>query len=93
MKLSWNSQEESENIERYGISFAEAAQVVKNTSSFKIRNILNDFNYIGPTDDISKVLTVCCVQEDGYKKIRWAKKATSREESTYFMYLATGELE
>lgn len=92
MKISWNSLEEKENIERFGISFTEAAQVVKNSTSFRIRNIERDFIFIGPVDDISKILLVSCRIEEGFRTIQWARKATSKEESAYFMHLATGEL-
>ena len=92
MKVGWSSIEEIENIERFGVSFRAASEVVRNSTSLKVRNLYQDFFYIGPTNDLSTVLAVNCKIEGRFRKIYWARKATFREGNSYFNHLAEGGL-
>lgn len=90
MKVAWNKDEEAQNLKTYGISFKLAKEVIMNSSSLKVSNLERDFVFIGPTDDLGKVLVVNCKLEDGFRKIRWARRASPKEEDGYFNFLAEG---
>lgn len=92
LPVYWNEQESQENFLRFGVSFKEAKEVVCNMSSFHIQNIEKDYTFIGPMNDLSKILIVNCKKEDGFRKIYWARKASINEEKVYFNHLATGVL-
>lgn len=92
MKVAWNIEEEALNIETFGVNFKEAKEVVLNSSSLKLPNLEKDFVFIGPVDDLRKVLVVNCKLEEGFRKIRWARKAFKKEENGYFNFLAEGDL-
>ncbi len=93
LPISWNEYECQENYQKFKISFSEAREVILNPSSLKIRNIGKDYNFIGPVNDLSKILIVNCVQQSGVRKITRARKASRSEESAYFMNLAMGGLD
>lgn len=91
MKVDWNLEEELENVDLFGINFSEAKEVILNNASFKIRNIAGDFLYIGPTEDLSKILIVNCIIEDDSKKITFSRLATKKEQDTFFLHLIQGD--
>jgi uncharacterized DUF497 family protein len=93
LPISWNELESLENYSKYKVTFSDAKEVVQNMSSLKIRNIGKDYNFIGPVNDLSKILIVTCSKEDGIRKILKARKASRSEESAYFMNLPMGGLE
>jgi hypothetical protein len=78
-------------VETFGINFKQAREVVLNSSSLKLPKIDKDYVFIGPLDDLSKILVVHCITEDGFGKITWARIATPREDSAYFNFLAEGD--
>lgn len=92
LSVAWSSSDEYANIERYGICFKEAREVVLNTSSLKIKNVLGDYSFIGPNNNLSKVLVVFCKNERGLRKIINARMASKNEENAYFRFLAEGDL-
>ncbi len=92
LRVGWSKKEEAENVEAFGVSFNLAKEVVLNSSSLKLANLDKDFVFIGPVDDLSKILVVNCTREQGFRKISWARKASQKEESGYFNYLAEGSL-
>lgn len=92
LRVAWNKEEEIENIKKYSVDFKIAKEVVLNSSSLRVHNVLKDFNFIGPVDDLSKILVVATILEGEYRKIRLARKATPKEESAYFNHLAMGGL-
>lgn len=93
LPVAWSYQDELSNIEEFKVNFKEAREVVLNSSSLKLRNIEKDYSFIGPVDDLSKILMVNCMREDGFRKIRWGRMASRNEESAYFNFLAMGGLE
>lgn len=93
LKIGWNLIEEQLNIKKWSINFNEASQVIRNSSSFKIRNIARDYIFIGPVNDLSKILLVDCKLEEEFRKIVHARKATQIEENMYFNNLANGGIE
>lgn len=79
LKVAWNIEEEALNIETFGVNFKEAKEVVLNSSSLKLPNLEKDFVFIGPVDDLSKVLVVNCKLEEGFRKIRWPGKPSKKK--------------
>lgn len=90
LPVSWNITDEKENFLKFKVTFREAKEVVQNMSSIKIRNIGKDYNFIGPVNDLSKIVIVNCSKEDGIRRILSARLASRSEESAYFMNLAMG---
>lgn len=93
LRVIWNHDEEQENILKFGVNFREAKEVVLNASSLKLRNLYKDFQFIGPVNDLSKILVVNCIPEEGFRKVRWARKASLKEQNAYFNFLANGDLQ
>lgn len=75
LPVAWSYKDELSNIEEFKVNFKEAREVVLNSSSLKLRNIQKDYSFIGPIDNLNKILTVYCVKEDGFRKILTARKA------------------
>lgn len=92
LPIGWSSIEEMENMQANEVDFKSAAQVVRNESSLRIHNLLSDYLFIGPTNDLSKILYVNCILEDGFRKITSARKATAKEMNSYFDHLSEGPL-
>lgn len=93
LKIGWSIEDELANIEKWNINFKLAKQVVRNSSSIKVSNIVKDFNFIGPVNDLSMILLVNCMLEDGFRKIVHARRASKIEENAYFNFLANGGLQ
>lgn len=92
LSVAWSYEDELVNIEKFKIGFKEAREVVLNASSLKLRNIHKDYAFIGPVDDLGKILLVYCINEDRLRRILTARKASAKEENSYFNYLAMGDL-
>ncbi len=92
LPIRWNELESQDNLLKFNISFSEAKEVVLNMSSLKIRNIGKDYSFIGPVNDLSKIVRVTCIQDGGVRLIVNARKASPSEESAYFNNLAMGGL-
>jgi uncharacterized DUF497 family protein len=92
IRVVWSHIDEIENISTYDIHFREAKEVVLNPSSLMIRNVKRDFTYIGPTDNLAKILLVYCILDDGFRRIVYARNASSVEQNSYFNFLAGDHL-
>ena len=90
--IAWHPVDEKENYEKYGVCFSDAKEVILNSSSIYLRNVFKDFTFIGPTNDLLRILFVTCIPEEGLRKIVHARLATNKEQDAYFSYLANGGL-
>jgi uncharacterized DUF497 family protein len=92
LPIGWSSIDERENLKANGIDFKLAAEVVRNSSSLRIRNMFSDYLFIGPTNDLSKILSVECILEEDVRKITSARIASAKETNSYFEHLSEGKL-
>lgn len=92
-RVAWLKEDEEKNIRKYGLSFSQANEVINNELTLKVRNVHNDYTFIGFTDDLIEVLYVYCINDQSIRRVISIRKATMNEKNALFLKIAGAENE
>lgn len=92
LPFEWDTNKDSENRRKHGISFEEAAEIfqhdvltVEDDSSYGERREIS-FGRLGPDGDAPLILCVVHTDRDGACRMISARKATSQERKNFNVY-------
>lgn len=82
--IVWLPEDESKNLHLYDLSFSKAKEAILNSMTLRLRNIDGDYTYIGPNDDLSEIYLVYAIADQGFTRIKFARRATPNEVKGFF---------